>query len=91
MIELYEAGDVAGALSLHHKLLPAFLGFFRTQGVILTKAALDLQGLPAGPVRPPLVNATAAQVARLREDCAAAGLSLGDADKVAHEPLGTVQ
>jgi 4-hydroxy-tetrahydrodipicolinate synthase len=90
MILAYEAGDVQRALALHHKLLPAFLGFFRTQGVILTKAALDLQGLAAGPVRSPLVNATAAQVARLREDCADAGLTLGTAEKVAHEPMGTM-
>jgi 4-hydroxy-tetrahydrodipicolinate synthase len=90
MIQAYEAGEVAKALALHHRLLPAFTGFFRTQGVILTKAALDLQGLPAGPVRSPLVDATAAQVGRLREDCAHAGLTLGTADKVAHEPLGTV-
>jgi 4-hydroxy-tetrahydrodipicolinate synthase len=90
MILAYEAGEVGRALALHHKLLPAFLGFFRTQGVILTKAALELQGLPSGPVRSPLVHATAAQVARLREDCAAAGLSLGTADQVAHEPMGDV-
>lgn len=29
---------------------------FRTQGVITTKAALALQGLPAGPLRLPLVE-----------------------------------
>jgi 4-hydroxy-tetrahydrodipicolinate synthase len=91
MILAFEAGDVAGALALHRGLLPAYLGFFRTQGVILTKAALHLEGLPAGPVRPPLVDATAAQVARLREDCADAGRSLGTADQVAQEPLGTVR
>jgi 4-hydroxy-tetrahydrodipicolinate synthase len=84
MIESYERGDVAGALTLHHKLLPAYCGFFRTQGVILTKAALNLQGLPAGVVRSPLVEATPAQVARLREDCAEAGLTLGNADEMAH-------
>lgn len=76
MIEAFERGDVAEALSLHRELLPAYLGFFRTQGVILTKAALRLRGLPAGPVRPPLVDATDAEVARLREDCAEAGLDL---------------
>ncbi|NJC68267.1 4-hydroxy-tetrahydrodipicolinate synthase [Planosporangium thailandense] len=79
MISAYEAGDAARALELHHKLLPVFEGFFRTQGVILTKAALMLQGLPAGPVRPPLCEASPAEIARLREDCAAAGLTLGDA------------
>lgn len=80
MIEAFVQGDVAGALRCHHELLPAYLGFFRTQGVILTKAALTLAGLPAGPVRPPLVDATAAEIARLREDCAEAGLTLGTAE-----------
>jgi 4-hydroxy-tetrahydrodipicolinate synthase len=89
MILAYESGDVAGALALHQQLLPAFCGFFRSQGVILTKAALTLLGLPGGPVRPPLVNANAAEVGRLREDCAEAGRIIGNADQMAHhEQLG---
>jgi 4-hydroxy-tetrahydrodipicolinate synthase len=76
MILAYERGDVTEALRLHHALLPAYEGFFRTQGVILTKAALNLLGLPAGPVRPPLVDATQAEIDRLRVDCAAAGVEL---------------
>ena len=59
MIAAYDAGRVQAARNLHHRLLPAFTGFFRTQGVILTKAALRLAGLPGGPVRLPLVDATA--------------------------------
>jgi len=90
LILAYERGDVTEALRLHHQLLPAFCGFFRTQGVILTKAALNLFGLPAGPVRAPLCDATASEVARLREDCADAGLSLGTADQMAHLHPGTV-
>ncbi|MGI5244640.1 4-hydroxy-tetrahydrodipicolinate synthase [Dactylosporangium sp. CA-139066] len=84
MILAYEEGDVALARELHLKLLPAFCGFFRTQGVILTKAALTLLGLPAGPVRPPLVAANAAELGRLREDCAEAGRTIGTADQMAH-------
>ena len=76
MISAYERGDVAGALAAHRSLLPVFSGFFRTQGVILTKAALALAGLPAGPVRPPLVDATPEQVDVLTTDLAAAGVSL---------------
>jgi 4-hydroxy-tetrahydrodipicolinate synthase len=90
MIEVYERGDVAGALRLHHKLLPAFCGFFRTQGVILTKAALRLLGLPGGPVRSPLCDASASEIARLREDAAEAGRSLGDSEQMAHLHPGTV-
>ncbi|MEU5787190.1 4-hydroxy-tetrahydrodipicolinate synthase [Micromonospora purpureochromogenes] len=76
MIEAYDAGDTATALGLHRRLLPLFTGIFRTQGVILVKAGLAAQGLPAGPVRPPLVDATADELAQLRADCAAAGLEL---------------
>jgi 4-hydroxy-tetrahydrodipicolinate synthase len=76
MIEAYGRGDVVEALRLHHELLPVFYGFFRTQGVILTKAALNALGQPAGPVRSPLVDATDAELAQLRADCAAAGVEL---------------
>jgi 4-hydroxy-tetrahydrodipicolinate synthase len=76
MIAAFQAGRMQEARDLHRRLLPVFTGFFRTQGVILTKAALRLAGLPGGPVRPPLVDATAEQVTQLRADCAAAGLGL---------------
>jgi 4-hydroxy-tetrahydrodipicolinate synthase len=76
MIARYEAGDVTGAMRLHLDLLPLFLGIFRTQGSILVKAALTRLGRPAGPVRPPLVDATAAEVDQLRTDCAAVGVEL---------------
>jgi 4-hydroxy-tetrahydrodipicolinate synthase len=72
MIRAYESGDVAQALALHRGMLPVYTGFFRTQGVILTKAALRLVGLPGGPVRPPLVDATPAELEQLRADLAAA-------------------
>jgi 4-hydroxy-tetrahydrodipicolinate synthase len=42
----------------------------------MVKAALRELGLPAGPVRPPLVDATAEQLAQLRTDLAAGGVSL---------------
>jgi 4-hydroxy-tetrahydrodipicolinate synthase len=76
MLEAVDSGDLASAVAIHHGLLPAYAGFFRTQGVITTKAALRLLGLPAGPVRLPLVDATDAEIEVLRADCAAAGLDL---------------
>ncbi|MFE6053942.1 4-hydroxy-tetrahydrodipicolinate synthase [Kitasatospora sp. NPDC056446] len=76
MIEAYLAGDVVKATSVHQRLLPVFSGMFRTQGVILTKAALELQGLPAGPLRLPLVGATPEEIAKLRQDLAAGGVHL---------------
>lgn len=75
MIEAYERGDVGDALAIHQELMPAFTGFFRTQGVLLAKAALRGVGQPAGPVRLPLVDATPAEVEQLRADCRAAGLA----------------
>ncbi|MEV7775609.1 4-hydroxy-tetrahydrodipicolinate synthase [Kitasatospora sp. NPDC086791] len=76
MIEAYLAGDVVKATSVHQRLLPVFSGMFRTQGVILTKAALELQGLPAGPLRLPLVGATPEEIAKLKQDLAAGGVHL---------------
>jgi 4-hydroxy-tetrahydrodipicolinate synthase len=91
MIEAFERGDVAEALRLHHRLLPVYTGFFRTQGAILTKAALCLAGRTTSVVRPPLCAADPAEVAHLREDCAEAGLTLGDAEQMAHLHPGAVR
>ena len=74
LIEAYLRGDVAEALALHQQLLPIYTGIFRTQGVILVKAGLALQGRPAGPVRLPIVEATEHEISHLRQDLAAAGL-----------------
>ena len=76
MIEAYERGDVAAALAGHRSMLPVYSGFFRTQAAILTKAALRLRGLPGGPVRLPLVDATPDQVEVLKDDLAAAGVDV---------------
>ena len=73
--EAFWAGDVDRAITLNRELLPVYIGIFRTQGVILVKAALNAQGWPAGPVRLPLVDATADQIAQLRKDLAAAGVA----------------
>ena len=76
MIAAHDAGDVAGALALHRRLLPAYQGFFTTQGVITTKAALSLLGLPGGPVRAPLVDATPDEVAAVRAAMTASGADM---------------
>jgi 4-hydroxy-tetrahydrodipicolinate synthase len=76
MLAAHDAGDVARAAEIHRQMLPVYDGMFRTQGAILVKAALTLRGLPAGPVRPPLVDATDEEIARLRTDLEVAGLSL---------------
>lgn len=71
MLDAFTAGDVAGAREVHRRLLPVYTGMSRTQGVILSKAAVGLFGLPAGPVRSPLVDAEPAEVEQLRADLAA--------------------
>jgi 4-hydroxy-tetrahydrodipicolinate synthase len=75
MILAYERGDVGAARRLHHQLMPIFTGIFRTQGTILVKAGLRLQGRDVGPVRLPLVDATDEQIEQLRDDLQAAGLA----------------
>ena len=77
LLDAWFAGDTARALEIHQKLIPVFKGTFKTQGAILTKAAMNLMGLPGGTTRLPLVDATPAQIATLREDLIAGGVQLG--------------
>jgi 4-hydroxy-tetrahydrodipicolinate synthase len=76
LVTAVESGDLVKARAVNESLLPVYTGIFRTQGVILVKAALRMLGLPAGPVRPPLVDATPEQVEQLRMDLAAGGITL---------------
>lgn len=76
MLDAWFAGDHQRATSIHQQLLPAYTGTFRTQGAILTKAALNLMGLPGGYTRLPLVDATPVQIEQLRTDLLASGVSL---------------
>jgi 4-hydroxy-tetrahydrodipicolinate synthase len=76
MLDSWFAGNAPRALEIHQELLPVFTGTFRTQGAILTKAAMSLMGLPGGTTRLPLVDATEAQIAQLRVDLTAGGVKL---------------
>ncbi|HUW87589.1 MAG TPA: 4-hydroxy-tetrahydrodipicolinate synthase [Candidatus Paceibacterota bacterium] len=76
MLDAWFAGNSARALEIHQKILPVFTGTFRTQGAILTKAALNLMGMPGGHTRLPLVDATPAQISQLRDDLLAGGVTL---------------
>jgi len=79
MIDAHTAGRVGEALAIHRELLPVYIGVMtRTQGVITTKAALRMLGLPGGPVRPPLADATSQQAEQLRTDLVAGGVKLPD-------------
>ncbi len=74
MIEAFLSGDVAGACALNAALLPIYLGVFATQGCMLVKAGLAARGFAPGPVRKPLLDASAAQAATLVAILDAAGL-----------------
>jgi 4-hydroxy-tetrahydrodipicolinate synthase len=76
MIDAYLGGNVAGALAIHRDLLPVYTGMTRTQNVITVKAALGMLGLPGGPVRSPLADATEAETQQLRTDLEAGGVKL---------------
>ena len=76
LLDSWIAGDTRRALAIHQELLPVYTGTFRTQGAILTKAAMRLMGLPGGRVRLPLVDATEAQISQLREDLKQGGVKL---------------
>ena len=76
MLDAWFAGNSVKALEIHQQLLPVFTGTFRTQGAILTKAAMSLMGLPGGTTRLPLVDATEAQIEQLRKDLTAGGVTL---------------
>ena len=77
LIEAYLAGDAAGALAWHRKLLPIFTGVFATQGCIMVKAGLRLQGYGNGLLRSPMPVATDAEIAGLVAALEAAGLPTG--------------
>jgi 4-hydroxy-tetrahydrodipicolinate synthase len=77
MIDAFLGGDTRRATEIHRRLVPVITAIMtRTQGVIATKAALSLLGLPGGPVRPPLVDATPEFTAALREDLVAGGVKI---------------
>jgi 4-hydroxy-tetrahydrodipicolinate synthase len=77
LIAAVDAGDLVKARAVNESLLPVYTGIMGGgQGAMMVKAALNALRLPAGPVWPPLVDATPEQVAQLRKDLAAGGISL---------------
>ena len=61
MLEAFTSGRNAEAARLHRSMLPVNVGLFRNQAAVLTKAAMDLLGLPGGGVRGPLLPASDAE------------------------------
>jgi 4-hydroxy-tetrahydrodipicolinate synthase len=77
MSRAVDAGDLDEARRLNTSVLPAIKGIMtRTQGAIAAKAALQILGVLAHrTTRPPLVDATDEEIATLRTDLKAAGLT----------------
>lgn len=63
MAALLDQGEVAAARALHLRLQPVFAALFCTTSPIPLKAALAMRGLPGGPLRPPMFEATDAEKA----------------------------
>jgi 4-hydroxy-tetrahydrodipicolinate synthase len=76
MLEAFTSGRNAEAARLHRSMLPVNVGLFRNQAAVLTKAALELLGLPGGGVRGPLLPASDAERRRLAEDLTAGGVKI---------------
>jgi 4-hydroxy-tetrahydrodipicolinate synthase len=77
MVAAVAAGDLARAIAIHRQLIPAVNAVMNiTQGAIMVKAALKEQGvLASAAVRLPLVEATADQVALVRDGLRQSGLT----------------
>ncbi|WP_426566570.1 4-hydroxy-tetrahydrodipicolinate synthase [Angustibacter sp. McL0619] len=76
MVEAALGGDLNTAQRIYRELLPAVRGIMtRTQGAIMAKAALQLQGvLSSRAVRLPLVEATSDEISLLKTDLSESAL-----------------
>jgi 4-hydroxy-tetrahydrodipicolinate synthase len=70
------ATDPGKAREIHFKLLPLFAALFCDVNPVPLKAAMNLAGLPAGPVRAPLADADQETIDQVREALRAVGVSL---------------
>jgi 4-hydroxy-tetrahydrodipicolinate synthase len=67
MFTAFFAGDVATARAIHLELMPFFKVIFVTTNPIPIKTAVNLAGLNCGPLRQPLIAATAAETEQIRK------------------------
>jgi 4-hydroxy-tetrahydrodipicolinate synthase len=73
LIEVFPT-DPAKAREVHYRLLPLFRALFCDTNPVPLKVALELLGLPAGPVRPPLADADDETRATVRSALTEVGL-----------------
>jgi 4-hydroxy-tetrahydrodipicolinate synthase len=79
MVQAVDKGDLGTAIRIHRELLPVVRAIMTksSQGAIMAKAALHAQRvIPTRTTRPPLIDATDAQVAELRTALESAGVQL---------------
>lgn len=74
MVRAFASGDVARAAALHQELFPIFKALFITSNPVPVKEALQMMGLPAGPVRLPLVGASPAEKEKIAVALKEAGI-----------------
>ncbi|WP_431983506.1 4-hydroxy-tetrahydrodipicolinate synthase [Streptomyces qinglanensis] len=80
VLDAYDAGDRASAARRHRALAPLTEAVMTGQpGTVAVKALLNARGLPAGPVRGPLLDADAGLTARLLELLVCAEAEASDA------------
>jgi 4-hydroxy-tetrahydrodipicolinate synthase len=82
MVDAYAGGAVDSARELNTGLLPVLRAFGRVGGVIFSKAALGLRGVPVGDPRLPLPAATGEELALITADLVEAGVALPNAAEV---------
>lgn len=74
MIEAYKSGHNTRAKDLHIRMMPLFDALFADTNPIPVKYAVSLMGLPAGPLRLPLVQVQDETARRVREAMSGLGL-----------------
>ncbi|HJN15895.1 MAG TPA: 4-hydroxy-tetrahydrodipicolinate synthase, partial [Armatimonadota bacterium] len=76
MVSAYYAGDTARAAALHHKLFPLYDACFLPSGnPACVKRAMQISGWDPGGVRLPVIPASEADTAQIREACEGIGLA----------------
>lgn len=67
MFTAYKNGAHLEALKIHSRLMPLFKALFITTNPIMVKAGVNLMGIDVGALRPPLLEATREEKAKLKE------------------------
>lgn len=76
IVAKYLAGDIKGSLELQLKYLPLIEALFSEVNPIPVKMAMNLMGMPGGPVRLPLTELEAHHVEKLRNEMRKVGIGI---------------